>query len=202
MKLDELKGIWENYTEDTPKMEQEELETLLKGRTKTALQKIQRNIRLEGGVLVLFILVFSVLSFINFGFYQKIIAISLIAISMLYITFYVYVSQKLNKILFIHQNLKQALEKLISLMNKFSKIYLYSTIILTPFSFSAGFFYTYFAKKGIETDVPMNVIWFVIGGIFVMMLLIYPLTKWILRKLYGKYLERLKDAYQELNDNL
>jgi len=90
------------------------------------------------GSLLVFILFFSVLNFINFGFYQKEIIIFLISISTISAVYYFYIARKLHKILFIHQSLKIALENVIALMNKFSQIYVYASIILTPLGFLAG----------------------------------------------------------------
>lgn len=202
MKLEELKDIWEDYSEETPKVEQEEFENLLKGRAKTALQKINRSIRIEGGILLVFILTFSLLNLINLGFYQQVISIFLISLSVVAILSYVYLSQKLNKILFIHQNLKQAVEKLIVLMEKFSKIYLYTTVILTPFSFLSGFFYGLFAfGSEKEVSLSLGIIGLALGCLVLVMLSIYPFTKWVLQKLYGKYIQQLKEVQEELLEN-
>lgn len=198
MKLEELKNIWEDYATETPKVNPEEIETLLKGRTQTALQKINRSIRIEGGILLAFIFVFSSLSLINFGFYQKLIAVFLISISLIALFSYIYVSRKLNRILFIHQNLKEAVEKLLMLMEKFSKAYLYVTIMLTPFSFLSGFFYGFFAFGGQEVEVSLTILGLALGFLVLVMCSVYPLTKWLLQKLYGKYIQQLKEVQQEL----
>lgn len=207
MELDSLKAIWQEVTENQTSqktLDSQEIRNLLKGKTQSALHKINRNICFETGILLILVLLFSLMMLLdikNNTWPQKIFFGTFGIISILSGIYYYIKYRQINAILLTTENLKDGLERLIYTIEKYLQIYFYANIVLAPVAFfggvMAGFNYLNYAQ---ETEKSYE--WTFTLSIFLVALLLpfilYPFLRWYIKKLYGNYLDNLRHCLREL----
>ena len=189
MDLENLKSIWKQITEselEKKKLNKQELEELLKGKTHNAVTKINRSIILEVGILLLASFGFSIHTFFytSSSSQQKVFFGIIILICIMAGVYYWIKYREINKIAISSQNLKNSLKKLISITETFLKIYFYGGIILTPVSFITGFYYGILTYGDISLQETLQLPYLIIIIISTVILTVfmYPFTKCYIRK--------------------
>ena len=208
MELEKLKALWQEVTPEqieSKYLKAEDLKKLLKGKTRNVIQKINRSIKYEVGMLIVLTLAFASSAFWGGqSISQKVLfglVILLCSISGIY---YWFKYRQINQIDINTENLKDSLETLISTIEYYLKIYFYGSMSLIPLSYLTGYFYGYTLgseELWLQTFQP-STLWIGLGSGVVFTLLMIPVLKWYLRKLYANYLEELKDCHQELVEEL
>jgi hypothetical protein len=201
MELDELKNIWQkNPAGFVPKGEAE-LARMLKGSSRSIVDKLKRSVWFE--------LIFTVLS----GAVLLIYALTLpngalkwtsVSILILFVAYPVYYIKKLvllNRFNPGDDHLRANLEKLIDNLTSYLKFYTGSYTVLYPVYFmlallflalergSEQFFQSLSNPKTIGYLIFLAAFFYLVSKVF---------TRWYLKKLYGNHLEKLRSVLNEL----
>ena len=221
MDLKDLQNTWNQYSsrEKTKELDEDAIQKILKNRTKSVLEKIDRNIRI--GIIVLFLLVlFFVLDdtvispFLLKGFSGEIqipgwLIILDIITNLVIITtfgFFVFHYYQAKKKCDIACDLKNTLIQIIRILNLYKRLFFLAIVFLllaTATSYIAGMYAGYNYKLDNNTDVEINLILTIFLGMVVLIVLvsgIFYLFRWSFNRLYGNYLQKLKLTLQELDE--
>ena len=204
MNLDELKILWQEHSAhevETFWLRQDEIQRMLRQKGKTALGKIQRNIKLEMGAVV-------ILGLLGLWPGENGIQPWAVIVVSVYILasglFYWYKYRALNRADIANGNLREAFEQLTKTMGRYMKIYRWIVIAFIPLigigSILAGFMMALQDDGKSLAEVPVFVF-----GILLLIGLIYAVlaslfTRWYLQRLYGRYYQALKECLRELNE--
>lgn len=201
MEIEDLKHIWRKQNEDfTPKAETE-LATMLRGRSRSIITRLKRNVWSE----IAFTLV-GAIALIFYALqlpdgYLKWTSISILILFGLYSTYYLKKLTVLNRFDSNHENLKANLEQLIVSLKGYLKFYKRSYSILYPVFFllallfiaiehgATGFFHKVGRPEVYLILLPGAALFFVFST---------KLTSWYLKKLYGNHLEKLERLLRDL----
>jgi cation transport ATPase len=202
MELDELKNLWKKSDVSFPQKGEAELATMLRGQSKSVVDKLKRSVWFEMIFTLIAGLILLVYSFTLANGALKWTCVSILVVFVAYTFYYIKKLMLLNKFNSLNENLKVSLESLISSLTGFLKFYKRSYTILYPVYFCVALMFVAI-ERGIENfiDVLMKpktlIFLFVVAGIFY--LSSTWLVNWFLKKLYGNHLEKLKAMLAEIN---
>lgn len=203
MELEDLKEIWQQYAShqaEKTSLNEQEIKKLLKGKTQTAISYINRSIVKEGGSLILLTLILAAASLIYGDVLTRLFFIPILGICVVYTIYYIFNYQQINKIAINEDKLKDTLHNLINTLEAYLRTYFYGNLILSPITFLSSFLYgaLIFRDKTASQALESSTI---ISGLIifgVIMLFIYPIMRWHIKRNYGQYLEELKKYAKEL----
>ncbi|MDE3251294.1 MAG: hypothetical protein KGO92_00720 [Bacteroidota bacterium] len=211
MDLDELKYQL-NYRLATDHADRSatDIASLLSKKTNSLIGKLKKSLWIEIGFCVLIMLLFLLIGFSSP--YQSLqIYFSVFAVvALLFLIILVYLLRRTSQISSnIQMPVKTNLKTIVSIIEEFMKRYFQFTMALIPICFIFSFLLGYNEPRQIpELDkivLPIfSARWQVLLFAFLYMGLltvgVYYFTKWYLRKLYGNYIEQLKQCIRELGD--
>lgn len=202
MEIEDLKEIWKNQSAGFEKKNETELAGMLKGRSKSIVTRLKRN--------VLFELIFTFLGGLGLLTYAltlpsgslKWTSISIIVLFAIYSLYYIKKLRLLNTFDSGNENLKKNLQWLTGDLRTYLKFYKRSYAILYP-----TYFFIFLLFTAIELGTtgffqvlsrPEKIVTLMLGaGAF--FVLSTWLTSWYLKKLYGNHLEKLEGILTELD---
>jgi len=202
MELDDLKSIWkQNKAGFAPKKE-EEIASMIKGRSNSIISKLKRSVWFE--------LIFTIVCGVGLGIYALTLesgalmwtTISLLILFVSYLFYYVKKLILLNQFDPATENLKNGLHHLLERLTTYLKFYKRSFAILYPVYFCLGMLFgalehgemDIFLQKISQTKTLFYVILFAVLFFFCSVWL----TNWYLKKLYGNHLNKLNELLKEL----
>ena len=209
IELDNLKNIWKDNIDsniDKQHIEQEKIRELLNRRSTNIIDKLRKNLLLE---ICMFCFCLLLISCVPFYFNSKevtlLCGIVVTIIFIPYLIYYIKKYQELKKFFSYNQNIKSSLQLLISQLERYLSIYFWGSLLLTPISgFLSGFAILYEMKALgflLYFDVfSSSTLSMILSFALLLTLISYPIMKWYIRKLYGQYLEKLKDCLKELQE--
>ena len=204
MDIEKLKGSWNKYASklrDDGHKGQGELEEILVKRSQKSLRLIRRNFFIEAG-LNIFILPVIIYFVLRSDFViQPFDVIFSILLSVILIAFIIYMYRSYMKIYQYEDTGLQLAYKLnnqVIRLERFIRDY-YKFIYV---AYSLGLIF------GLSTELPEDSMSIVVEigigillGVVVLFILVRPLTKLYVKKLYGSHLESLKRCLSELEEN-
>ncbi len=200
--LDDLKSIWKQQKPFEAKNE-EEIALMLKGRSKDLITKLKRNVWFE---LILTMVCIAGLGFYGFTLRPGALMWTILALLVFLVSYSFYYVKKiilLNEYDSSATDLKSNLQQLIERLEIYLKFYKRSYAILYPVFFALGILFgaleTGFDQYIQKFKSPTYVMAFLLLTI-VFMVGIYTITNWYLKKLYGKYIDKLKSLLKELQN--
>jgi hypothetical protein len=201
MELDDLKDIWKKNPPEFKVKNEVELALMLKGNSKSIVDKLKRSVWFE--------LIFTIIAGIVFLGYAltlesgsfKWTSISMTALFVVYSFYYVKKLSILNRFNPGEGNLKTNIDNLITSLTSYLKFYKRSYTILYPAYFVLGLIFGAI-ERGADQFInslskPSVIISLVSLAIFFFFCSTF-LTTWWLKKLYGNHLEKLKNLAHEL----
>jgi amino acid transporter len=208
MELDDLKGmINQKLMEGSPTMTENNFTHILKGKASSVISKIKKSLWFEiaGCVLVVFLFIGIALfsSHSSLKIYSGVFGVIFIPFSLIYF----YLLKKINEFDQSVLPIKENLHQLIKMLEDFTRRYFQFNMALLPICFLFAFYLGYNEKEPISVldnlsdklRVTKSVyIGFLIGYCIAMVFGLVYLTKWYIRKLYGKYIDQLKVLLAEL----
>lgn len=207
MELHELKSIWKEISEEHLPQKQvasSEIRKMLKGKTQNAVSKINRSIQLEGGLMIAMILAFSLNSlFGSLNLFEKSLSAVIMLMCLGFSALYWVKYRRINQVEIHTHNLKTSLQQLIGILDSFFTFYKSISYYLIPFSYLIGFLYGFsLASDGdmLETLMRWEVLLLSLLMSVLVIALYWPVCKWFSKKLYGNYLDELRDCLQELEE--
>jgi hypothetical protein len=202
MELNDLKDIWKRTEASFRPKAEEELASMLKGNSKSIVAKLKRSVWFE--------LIFTLISGIVLLIYAltlptgalKWLSVSILIMFVAYTVYYIKKLTLLNQFNGTDENLKANLEKLIESLTSYLRFYKRSYSILYPVYFCLALVFVGI-EKGLDeflnalTKLQTIAYLFFLGGVF--FFCSTWLVNWLLKKLYGRHLEKLKNVLNDLN---
>jgi len=219
MELRDLKQTWDKMSVGK-ELDESQLKGMLSKRTKSLMERIERNIKI--GFLVLFILIVIVAldDFILSPMLMEDVTrvpdwvhfLNIFSYSLIFTTFIFFVIRyyRVKQSSDISGELKLTLRKIIELLKLYRRLFYLALITLSiafVLGFVGGLYQGSFAQleQGVsfseieinqlllEIGIGLAFIVFVVGGIFIFL-------RWGFRKLYGNYYHKLKATLKELEE--
>ncbi|WP_291721261.1 hypothetical protein [Bernardetia sp.] len=192
MDIDNLKSTWQALqSEQEPILKDEQIRKLLRGKATDSISKIKRNILIEGS-LTIFVSLFFMAN--KSWFYSPYIMPYLGVVMLLGLAWYAFKYIQIRKI-DLQKNLKQALQQLITTLDLYLKLYLYGSFFLGASAAILPLFWKNVLQEASLNDVLL------IGSIGIVSAPVYYFfIKWYIKKLYGDYVDELKEELKELED--
>ena len=209
MELDELKyQLNQKLATDHASRSNADISALLKKKTHSVISKIKRSLIIEMVLCILFFAAMLYVCFITdylsirvyFGVF------TVLTILMTFVLYYLY--RRTDTLSNSDQPIKANLQTLVGLLEEFVKRYFQFTMALLPVCFMFSMILSYADPVEIPEIEKFSVKVFTARwqvmlflGVYMIVLAIsvYYFTKWYLKKLYGNYLNELKQYIAELD---
>lgn len=207
MELDELKYLWQNALDPEERqaaIEPAEIRRMLRSRSMSALGKINRNIWLETGLVIIFGLIGGWYVFsqpapheLEIGLLGGYIVGSLI--------FYYFKYRSLNRKTLQEGNLRESLAYTVQSLGQFMRVYYYVFVPLIPLMSGVGMLYGF--KEGAQSNgesletIPLQVWGVLIVVMVIYMAIGYFATRWYVNRLYGRHYQELSICLDELMES-
>lgn len=202
MELDELKDLWKkNDAVFQPKAETE-LASMLKGSSKSIVNKLKRSVWFELSFTLLSGVVLLVYALTLPSGALKWTSVSILALFVAYCFYYVKKLMLLTSFNNAEDNLRVNLEKLVDNFSNYLKFYRRSYTILYPVYFLLALVFGAI-ERGFDEFLhtlrePRTIAYLVaVAGVFYFAST--WLVKWMLQKLYGNHIDNLKKILVDLN---
>jgi hypothetical protein len=225
MDLKDLKSAWDTYSSqeaDKHHLGKESINELMRNRTKTLIEKIDRNIRIGIGILLAYIayVIFDDLYLSKIIIKEPLhypswmIPLDVFSNALIITTYLFFVIRylKIKRNFSVDLHLKEFLTCILETIKTYRRLFYLAVIILLinmSVSFAAGLyegikFSTGNANGGLE-NLSTSKIFLIIGiGLAVLIPMIagtFFLLRWGFNKLYGRYLVKLNETLKELNES-
>jgi hypothetical protein len=202
MELDELKNIWKKTDSDFQPKAESELASMLKGNSKSIVNKLKRSVWVE---LIFALVAGIVLLLYALSLESNSLKWAYVSILVLLVGYSFYFIKKLtllNRFNPAEDNLKGNLEKLIANLTSYLKFYKRSYTILYPVYFCLGLLFAG-VERGLTqflhfVTTPRTMALLVIPAVLYFLFSNW-LVNWFLKKFYGNHLEKLKALLLDLN---
>lgn len=202
MELDELKDIWKQGDIGFRPHNEEEIASMLKGNSKLIIDKLKRSVWFE--------LIFTLVAGVALLIYAltlpagslKWTSVSILILFLVYSFYYIKKLTLLRKFNPAQDNVKAGLEKLVRNLSSYLQFYRRSYTILYPVYFFLALVFGAI-ERGIDQFLitlsqPKTIIYLVLtAGLFYFCST--WLINWLLKRLYGNHLEKLKALLRELS---
>jgi hypothetical protein len=203
MELDELKNIWKKHTADFPIKGEAEIAAMLKGNSRSIVGKIKRNVWFE---LCLTLIAGIALVIYALTLPSGALKWTSVAIPLIFVGYTIYYIKKLillNQFNHAEGNIRANIESLISNLSGYLHYYKRSYTILYPLYFCLGIIFR-IIEKGTETTLetlvqPRTI--FILAFVAIIFYITSTwLVDWLLKKLYGNHLQKLKELLNDIHD--
>lgn len=224
MDLNDLKSAWNTYSSQEVNkhhLGKETINEMLRNRTNTLIERIDRNIRIGIGILLVYIayVIFDDLYLSKIIIKEPIqypswmVPIDIFSVVLIVATYLFFVIRylKIKRNFSVDLHLKEFLTSILDTLKTYRRLFYLAVIILLInmiISFAAGLyegikFSTGNASGGLE-NLSTSKIFLIIGvALAVLIPLIagtFFLLRWGFNKLYGRYLDSLNETLLELNE--
>lgn len=223
MDLNDLKKTWGKLG-TKKQLDENELQKMLGKRTKSLIERIDRNIRIGFIVLFALILVFSLDDFFfsplmldqvgeNLSIPKWLLFLGVFSNTLIFTTFIYFVVKyyRVKRSCDMDCNLKETLLKIIDTLKLYQRLFylaLATLLVSIGLGFVTGFFQGIGAdleKKGAQlSDLSFEQTTLVIAiGIICLLIcvgIVFFFLRWGFRRLYGNYIQKLKQTLNELNE--
>lgn len=229
MDLKDLKSAWDAYSSqevDKHRLEKETIREMLKTRTKSLVERIDRNIRIGLTILLVFIAYVILDSLFLSAYFSRIIVhevveypkwlapIDFFSTALIVATYLFFVIRylKIKRSFSIDLQIKDLLKGIVETVQTYKRMFYMAVVILLlnmVVGFSAGLYqgikYKADTMSGGIESLPTSKILLIIGiGLLIlvpMVALTFFVLRWGFNKLYGKYLQSLNDTLNELDES-
>jgi len=210
MDLDQLKDIWKGLDEPVAGQQgRQEILNMLKKRSQGPIAKMKRNLRIE---LILVIVLYSAMIthyFTAFDHELQSVAWFLLVVGGLFLVYYFLKNKLLNEMQHVSGRVKVHLERQVTTLEKFVRFYLIAGVAMVPvcLAFFGRIFYNEvedFSKSSILFSSGADTLWKAILAwtllTVILTILVYFVTIWLLNKLYGRHIGKLKQIIKEMSE--
>lgn len=204
MELDEFK---QRSKETEPKKiilhSASDLEGYIRKRTRSTISNIKRNILFELVACLVFIAV-AAWAWFNYPVsYVKAFALLCIALCCILLIYLGGLYKKISIYEKAAPAVKDSLQQVISIIEQFTKAYFQFTMITLPIAFIFGLITGFLNVKG-ETGIRnfnwQKAILFYTGWFIFWSVIMYFFSRWYIKKLYGNYLQQLKEQLKDIEN--
>ncbi len=225
MKIEDLQKAWDKYSsKDTIQLDEDAIKEMLGKRTKSLIERIDRNVKIGFGVLLALILYIIIDYFVIYPNFKNVNGVELdiptwiivmdLLSNLFIITTFIYFAITYFRVknrCSVICNLKDTLIRIISILKLYERLFFFALIIIL-LSVSVSYIFglqfgliTQAKEQGMELSelgTTQIAITLVIGVMFLVLMAggLFLLFRWGFRRLYGNYLFRLKMTLKELNE--
>lgn len=223
MDLKDLKNTWNKMSAGT-NLDEDQIREMLKNRTTTLIERIDLNIKIGFVVIFLLIVLFGLDDFLLTPFITEelgenmkvpnwLIILSVFSNMLLFFTFLFFVIKyyRVKKSCDVKCNLRETLLKIINTLTIYRRLFflaLITMLVAIGLGFVTGMYEGFLdgvQKKGIEiydveivrlmlsVFIAIVILIIFVGGLFLGL-------RWGFRKLYGNYIDKLKQTLEELEE--
>lgn len=204
MELDDLKHIWKKQEGAFRQKGESEIASMLKGTSTSLVQKLKRSVWVEFIITAIAGVILLVYAITLPSGSIRSISISILVVFVLYYVYYIKKLLLLNTYGTNGGNIKSNLESLISKLSGYLRFYKRSYTILYPVYFILGLLFGGL-ESGYEAFLKHLIQPRTIALLLLTALLFYFcstwLINWLLKRLYGNYLDKLREILADLNRN-
>jgi hypothetical protein len=221
MELDSLKDIWKNLDEtDIHPGRDVPISSMLHKRSQSTIARLKRNLNREL-IAVLIIYSLTILYIITFQRMYSELAVLLALVGGAFLFYYYRKSKLLKQMECVACEVRSNLKQQLGTLEKYVRFYFIAGTILTPLAyFAAGIIILFNAQEGNShlVDVPLEaqtsvsqmpiaqhisnhrffVLFLSIGA--VLTLGSYFINRWLINKLYGQHIHKLKDLLMQMEE--
>jgi hypothetical protein len=201
MELDELKDIWKKNDPGFKPKDETEIATMLRGNSKSIVAKLKRSVWFELIFTLIAGLILLVYVFTLPSGSLKWTSVSILVLFVGYTIYYIKKLMLLRTFSSADDNIKNNLERLIENLTAYLKFYKRSYSILYPVYFVVALAFVAI-ERGVDqflaslAQARTIVLLLTIAGVF--FFCSTWLVTWLLEKLYGKHLEKLKNLLRDI----
>jgi hypothetical protein len=204
MELDDVKSILNSKLDsEASTRSPEELSAYFNRKTISILGKIKRNMWFELKLTSIIVIAFAIIYVLYSSLYMRFF---MVFTAIFCIIFSVYIYSLYRKIIRFEQSsftVKENLQQVIAILDRFAKIYYQVSMALLPLVFVLGIIVGYIDIRvsGLEKSFHYTrglifyFVWFLFWSV-----IMYFFTRWYIKKLYGKYITQLKNQLIELEN--
>lgn len=229
MELKDLKSAWDNYSSqevDKHHLGRESIHELLRHQTQTLVDRIDRNIRIGLGVLLVFIAYVVIDSLFLSDYFSKLLSqenveypkwlepLDVFTTGLIVTTYLFFALRylKIRRSFSIDLHLKDLVKGILETLQTYRRMFYLAVVILLlniSVGFAAGLYegIKYSAGNipgGIESLATSKILLVIAVGLAVLIPIIaltYIILRWGFNKLYGRYLVHLNDTLKELDES-
>ncbi len=207
MDLDQLKDIWKELDEPAGERRgQQEIVAMLKKRSQGPIARMKRNLRWELILVLISYSAFITYYFISFDQQLQSVAWFLLIIAVLFLVYYYRKNRLLNEMQQVSGKVRVHLERQVKTLEKFVHFYLIAGSALVPVCLA---FFGWIFYKEVQDPTDPNIFF---GGetwktvfswaalTLVLTTIVYLTNVWLLNKLYGNNIRKLKDIIREMSE--
>jgi len=223
MELKDLKKTWEKLSASR-ELDENQLRGMLSKRTKSLIERIDRNIKIGFAVLFVLILLFAFDDFLvspqlvknmtqGVNIPDWLLFLGVFANTLIFTTFIYFVIKyyRVKRSCDVVCDLRETLKKIIETLLLYKRLFylaLVTFMVAIGLSFITGFYegvYGNIEDQGVEmADIETGKLFLaVVVGLLVLSALmvgIFLFLRWGFRRLYGNYIKKLKDTLNELEE--
>lgn len=204
MELDEFKTVLKsNKPEDSIHRSADELQRYIHAKTTSITGKIKRSILFESAAGGLFIAIAVWAWFSYPGLYVRPFSLLAVGLCCFFFIYLVALYRKMNVYAKTSPAVKENLQQVIDVLQQFIKLYFQLAILILLIAFIFGLITGYLRVTGDTSIKKFNwtkAIWIYLGWFCIWSLITYYFSKWYIKRLYGKYLEQLKEQLKDLEN--
>jgi hypothetical protein len=204
MELDEFKSVLKSKEpEDIILHSADELEKYIHRKTTSIIDKIKQSILFEFALGILFVAI-AVWVWISYpGVYVKPFSLLSIILCCFFFIYLAILYKKMNVYEKTSLAVKENLLHVVDILQQFIKLYFQLAIIILLIAFIFGLITGYLKVTGDSAIKEFNwikAILIYIGWFLIWSAITYFFSKWYIKRLYGNYLEQLKEHLKDLEN--
>ena len=204
MELDQLKEMWGDVATVKKVSSDEEIQAMLRKKSKSPIAKMKRNLMIEMIVVIVLYSWIIIDYVIKYKGVMLSIPLLMFALGVLFVVYYVRKRKLLKDMECVTCEVKSNLQQQLTILGKYVRIYMLAGTLLFPLTmiFMSVVLYFYSAEmQQLSKPVPFLPFLAVVAGIAIVLTIpIYFLNKWYVRKLYGQHVEKLKLIVSEMSE--
>lgn len=204
MELDQLKQMWGEIATDKNVSSDEEIQAMLRKKSKSPIAKMKRNLFIEMIVVVVLYSVTIADYFIRYKGAMLSIAWIMLAAFFLYMFYYIRKRKLLYEMECISCEVKSNLQLQLRTLVKYIRLYLIIGTLLFPvimIIMSVVLFFYSVEMQELPKQTPFLPFLAVVSIIALLLTIpLYFLNKWYVRKLYGQHADKLKAIVNEMSE--
>ncbi|MDX2249291.1 MAG: hypothetical protein SF052_21055 [Bacteroidia bacterium] len=207
MNFEELKYIWQEHSDaasETMQVSASQIHSMLQARSKSALDKINRNLLIDLSAFILLIL--SGTGWVLYS-HTPLTSFEMVFLGLTIFTsgfFYWRKFRALNRVSITTDNLRASLSAITHTLDFYMKLYFYLVVIAVPVMGSGGMLYGFYKgsqEDGRTLEEVTPAIWMLLVGLMVVYSTLAVLaSRWYVQRMFGVHYQELKTCLRELEE--
>jgi amino acid transporter len=204
MELDQLKEMWGDMATVKKGSSDEEIQAMLRKKSKSPIAKMKRNLMIEMIVVIILYTWIIVDYLMKFKGVMLSIPLLLGVLGVLFVIYYIRKRKLLKDMECVTCEVKSNLQQQLTILGKYVRFYMLAGTLLFPLTMIFMCIVLYFYSADMQQMpkpvpfIPFLAVVTIISTVLTIPL--YFLNKWYVRKLYGQHIENLKLIVNEMSE--